>query len=64
MNNQPPRPFVAPSEYDRNKDVITSYRKYLDIYEQMNEQGLRNHEEIERMERMLEEQVRQGDEAK
>ncbi|KXN89456.1 hypothetical protein AN958_05618 [Leucoagaricus sp. SymC.cos] len=64
MNNQPPRPFVAPNEYERNKSTIASYRAYLDMYERVNEQGLRNHEEQERFEHMLQEQIRQGEEAK
>ena len=64
MNNQPSRPFVAPNEYELNKDTIAQYRAYLDMYEQVNEQGLRNHEEQERMERMLQEQIRRGEEAK
>lgn len=63
MSNQQSHPFVAPDEYERNKNTIAGYRAYLDMYERMNEQGLHNHAEFERAERMLQERVRQGEEA-
>ena len=63
MSNQQSHPFVAPDEYERNKNTIAGYRAYLDMYERMNEQGLHNHAEFERAERTLQERVRQGEEA-
>lgn len=64
MNNQPPRPLIAPSEYDRNRAVIANYRQYLDMYEKVNEQGLKNHEEVERIEMLLQQRIQAGEEAK
>jgi len=64
MNNQQSRPLVAPDDYERNKYQISEYRAYIDFCERMNEQGLQNHAELERAEHMLQERIRQGEEAR
>lgn len=64
MDNHSSRPLVAPSEYERNRAAISSYRTYIDMYEKLNEQGLRNHEELGRLEQALQQKIRAGEEAK
>jgi len=64
MNNQQSRPIVAPEDYQRNRHQIAEYRSYIDFCERMNEQGLQNHKVFERAEHMLQERIRQGEEAR
>jgi hypothetical protein len=64
MNNQQSRPVIAPSEYEQNRAAISNYRQYLDVYEKLNEQGLKNHEEVERIEMLLQQRIQAGEEAK
>lgn len=61
MNNQP---FLTPNEYEHNRSNIANQRAYLDMYERINEQGLKNHDEAQKLEKALEEKIRQGEEAK
>jgi len=64
MNNQQSQHFVAPDDYQRNKHQIAEYRAYIDMCERMNEQGLKNHADFERAEHLLQERIRQGEEAR
>lgn len=64
MSNQQSRHIIAPTEYERNQAAISNYRQYLDLYEKLNEQGLKNHEEVERIEMLLQQRIQAGEEAK